>query len=52
MGGWYARLSYERKEEIAGYLFILPWLVGFVIFQLGAMVVCQATYYSHRPGAA
>ena len=39
MGGWYARLSYERKEEIAGYLFILPWLVGFLIFQLGAMVV-------------
>jgi multiple sugar transport system permease protein len=39
VGGWYARLSYERKEEIAGYLFILPWLIGFVVFQLGAMIV-------------
>jgi multiple sugar transport system permease protein len=39
VGGWYARLSYQRREEIAGYLFILPWLIGFVIFQLGAMVV-------------
>ena len=39
MTGWYARLSYERKEEIAGYLFIMPWIVGFLVFNLGAMVV-------------
>jgi multiple sugar transport system permease protein len=36
--GWYQRLSYQRKEEIAGYLFILPWIVGFLVFQLGAML--------------
>ena len=26
------RLSLTRKRMVAGYLFILPWLVGFVIF--------------------
>jgi len=36
--GWYGRLSFSRKEEVAGYLFILPWLVGFVVFQAGAMI--------------
>jgi len=36
--GWYRRLSFSRKEEVAGYLFILPWLIGFTVFQAGAMV--------------
>src|SRR5439155_9632587 len=31
-------LSISRKEEVAGYLFILPWLIGFVVFQAGAML--------------
>ena len=26
------RLSLMRKRMIAGYLFILPWLVGFIVF--------------------
>lgn len=38
MVGWYARLPHRRKEEVAGYLFILPWLIGFVVFQAGAIL--------------
>jgi multiple sugar transport system permease protein len=32
------RLSERAREEIAGYLFIAPWLIGFLIFSAGAMV--------------
>ena len=31
-------LSQRAQEEIAGYLFILPWLIGFLIFTAGAMI--------------
>jgi multiple sugar transport system permease protein len=34
---WYGRLSASRREEIAAYLFIAPWLFGFVVFQFGAV---------------
>ncbi|SDS41739.1 carbohydrate ABC transporter permease [Microbacterium paraoxydans] len=32
------RDRYNRREALAGYLFILPWLIGFLIFTAGAMV--------------
>ncbi len=32
------RLSQRAREEIAGYLFISPWIVGFLIFTAGAML--------------
>jgi len=32
------RLGMRAREEIAGYLFILPWLLGFLVFTAGAMV--------------
>lgn len=31
-------LNRSRKETIAGYLFIAPWLVGFFIWTLGPMI--------------
>ena len=31
-------LNYRRKEAIAGYLFILPWIIGFLVFTAGPMV--------------
>jgi multiple sugar transport system permease protein len=31
-------LSQRAQEELAAYLFILPWLVGFLIFTAGAMI--------------
>jgi len=30
--------SYNRREALAGYLFIAPWLIGFLIFTAGAMI--------------
>ncbi|MBX3014977.1 MAG: sugar ABC transporter permease [Caldilineaceae bacterium] len=32
------RLSQRTQEELVGYLFILPWLMGFLIFTAGAML--------------
>jgi multiple sugar transport system permease protein len=31
-------LSQRAREEIAGYLFISPWIIGFLIFTAGAML--------------
>ncbi|UFU04464.1 sugar ABC transporter permease [Ruania suaedae] len=30
--------KYNRREAIAGYLFITPWILGFCIFTAGAMI--------------
>ena len=30
--------KYNRREALAGYLFITPWVIGFLIFTLGTMV--------------
>lgn len=32
------KFGMRAREEIAGYLFILPWLLGFLIFTAGAMI--------------
>lgn len=29
--------KYNRREAIAGYLFISPWIIGFLVFTAGAM---------------
>ena len=31
-------MSMRRREALWGYLFISPWLIGFVIFTLGPMI--------------
>ena len=28
----------RRREALAGYLFISPWIIGFLLFTLGAMI--------------
>jgi multiple sugar transport system permease protein len=33
-----AKVRYNKREAIAGYLFISPWILGFLIFTAGAMV--------------
>ena len=33
------RLSLRAREEIAGWLWTSPWLIGFVLFVLGPMVI-------------
>ncbi|SNY55310.1 carbohydrate ABC transporter permease [Paractinoplanes atraurantiacus] len=39
--------KYNRREAIAGYLFISPWIAGFLIFTLGAMIYSLAISFSH-----
>ncbi|MEU8819371.1 sugar ABC transporter permease [Actinoplanes sp. NPDC048796] len=39
--------KYNRREAIAGYLFISPWIIGFLIFTLGAMIYSLAISFSH-----
>jgi multiple sugar transport system permease protein len=39
----------NRREALAGYLFISPWIAGFLIFTLGAMIyslVISFNYYN------
>ena len=36
-----------RRESIAGLLFISPWIVGFLIFTLGAMAYSLVISFSH-----
>jgi len=35
-----------RKEALAGYLFILPWIVGFVVFLAGPMLASFALSFT------
>ena len=39
--------KYNRREAVAGYLFITPWIVGFLIFTLGTMIYSLAISFSH-----
>jgi multiple sugar transport system permease protein len=39
--------KYNRREAIAGYLFIAPWVVGFLIFTLGAMIYSLVISFSN-----
>jgi len=42
-----SRLTASRRETIAGFLFISPWIVGFCVFTLGAMVYSLVISFSH-----
>ncbi len=49
------KVKYNRREAIAGYLFISPWIVGFLIFTAGAMIyslVISFSSYNLATGAA
>lgn len=41
-----ARSKYNRREALAGYLFISPWIIGFAVFMLGAMVYSLVISFS------
>ncbi|TJY41350.1 sugar ABC transporter permease [Cohnella pontilimi] len=32
------RLSLERKEALQGYMFVLPWILGFIVFTSGPLL--------------
>jgi multiple sugar transport system permease protein len=38
--------KYNRREALAGYLFISPWIVGFTVFMLGAMAYSLVISFS------
>ena len=40
-------LTASRREAIAGLLFISPWIVGFCVFTLGAMIYSLVISFSH-----
>nr|WP_314844622.1 sugar ABC transporter permease [uncultured Microbacterium sp.] len=40
------KVSYNRREAVAGYLFIAPWLIGFAIFTAGAMIYSLVISFS------
>ncbi len=37
---------YDRRETIAAYLFISPWIIGFLVFTLGAMTYSLVISFS------
>src|SRR5215211_6503351 len=41
------RRNFNRREAIAGYLFILPWVIGFLVFTLGAMIYSLVISFSN-----
>jgi multiple sugar transport system permease protein len=46
---------YNRREAVAGYLFISPWIIGFLIFTAGTMIyslVISFTHYNLATGAS
>lgn len=49
------RRKYNRSEALAGYAFIAPWIIGFLVFTLGAMIyslVISFTHYNLATGTA
>ncbi|SEB57918.1 carbohydrate ABC transporter membrane protein 1, CUT1 family [Paramicrobacterium humi] len=41
------KVKYNKREAIAGYLFITPWIIGFLIFTLGAMIYSLVISFSN-----
>jgi multiple sugar transport system permease protein len=39
--------KYNRREAVAGYLFIAPWIIGFLVFTAGTMVYSLVISFSH-----
>jgi multiple sugar transport system permease protein len=39
--------KYNRREAVAGYLFISPWIIGFLIFTLGTMIYSLVISFSN-----
>jgi len=39
--------SFNKREALAGYLFIAPWVIGFLLFTLGAMIYSLVISFSH-----
>lgn len=40
------RVPYNRREALTGYLFISPWIIGFLVFTAGAMIYSLVISFS------
>jgi len=40
------KTQYNKREALAGYLFISPWIVGFLVFTAGAMIYSLVISFS------
>jgi multiple sugar transport system permease protein len=40
-------LNHRRREAIGGYLFIMPWIIGFLVFTLGPIVASLYLSFTH-----
>jgi multiple sugar transport system permease protein len=38
--------KYNRREAVAGYLFITPWIIGFLVFTAGTMIYSLVISFS------
>jgi multiple sugar transport system permease protein len=45
--GQHRRLTASRREAVAGLLFISPWIVGFCVFTIGAMIYSLVISFSN-----
>jgi multiple sugar transport system permease protein len=45
--GRHRRLTASRREAVAGLLFISPWIVGFCVFTIGAMIYSLVISFSN-----
>jgi multiple sugar transport system permease protein len=43
---YWDRLNLSRREAVAGYLFILPWLFGFIALRFGPMLASLALSFT------
>jgi multiple sugar transport system permease protein len=43
---WLPRTN-DGREALAGYLFISPWIIGFVVFTAGAMIYSLVISFTH-----
>ncbi len=39
-----SKISLARREALAGYAFVIPWIIGFLIFTIGPML--SSLYFS------
>ncbi len=49
MGAQKTRLA--RREAIEGYLFILPWLIGYLLFRLGPLLASLYLSFTNYTGS-
>lgn len=42
-----AKRRYNRREAISGFLFISPWIIGFLVFTLGTMIYSLVISFSN-----